>query len=391
MDDEIYAPRKRSRHDASGCASERGSSSSSLARACLLLCACALTWISLALSPMVCSARAATWPVPTSELSASVSFHESYTAGVKSYVHSGIDIPASAGMQISSPLAGTVRFTGTVPSGDSRVGDASGQQTMQAVSIGLDDGRTVTLMPFANIDVAEGQAVGEGQPLGTLAATGDASSAYPHLHMGCKVGSTYMDPMQLFGASSGMDSRAQGSEAAAVVKDAVVPSSGLAPSLATAASEAAPSLESSQSVDALPAQAPVAEQETFGTIETGVYDPIMQNASESPDAGFLAGAFAALLEACSGQLQALAAALAGVAAVAGVSPETAAAVVLAAAIASATGAAALHIKRHIRRSFDGVRSGSFSLFSKIGGDSIHKLFPAPGAAFMSRGRVAQRR
>lgn len=72
--------------------------------------------------------------------------------------------PASAGLQIISPLAGTVRFTGAVPSGDSRTGGMSSDKTMNAVSIELSDGRTVTLMPFASIGVREGQTVAEGAP-----------------------------------------------------------------------------------------------------------------------------------------------------------------------------------------------------------------------------------
>lgn len=180
----------------------RESGSSSPACVCLHGCAYALFVLSLALVFMVPSAYAATWPLPTSGLSATLGFHQSYTAGIKSYVHSGIDIPASAGMQISSPLAGTVRFTGAVPSGDSRIGGTQSQKTMNAVSIELDNGRTITLMPFASVQVQAGQHVDEGQPLGTLAATGDISSASPHLHMGYKQGASYLDPMQLFGMAS---------------------------------------------------------------------------------------------------------------------------------------------------------------------------------------------
>lgn len=149
-----------------------------------------------------CTAFAATWPVPASELSPSVGFHESYTAGDNSYGHSGIDIPASAGMPISTPAAGTVSFTGAVPSGDSRISGAPSHKTMRAVSIKLSDGKTVTLMPFASIEVKRGGRVSEGQLLGTLAATGDVSSRETHLHMGLKRERTYYDPMSLFGASS---------------------------------------------------------------------------------------------------------------------------------------------------------------------------------------------
>lgn len=99
-----------------GCAM-RGSGSSSPARVIPRGFVCVLPLLSICVVFMVQPAVAATWPVSTSGLSATLAFHQSYTAGIESYVHSGIDIPASAGMQISSPLAGTVRFTGTVPSG----------------------------------------------------------------------------------------------------------------------------------------------------------------------------------------------------------------------------------------------------------------------------------
>ena len=190
-----------------GCAM-RGSGSSSPARVIPRGFVCVLPLLSICVVFMVQPAVAATWPVSTSGLSATLAFHQSYTAGIESYVHSGIDIPASAGMQISSPLAGTVRFTGTVPSGDSRIGGSSSARTMKAVSIELANGRVISLMPFASIAVREGQSVIEGQALGTLAAGGDVSTSATHLHMGYKQGSSYLDPMSLFGtASSAWDIR----------------------------------------------------------------------------------------------------------------------------------------------------------------------------------------
>ena len=45
------------------------------------------------------------------------------------------------------------RFTGAVPSGDSRTGGTSSDKTMNAVSIELSDGRTVTLMPLSLIHI----------------------------------------------------------------------------------------------------------------------------------------------------------------------------------------------------------------------------------------------
>ena len=158
----------------------RESCSSSLVRAAHRL----LALIALPSSILVCwmawpaHAVAATWPLSASACSVDLGFQQTYTAGAKSYVHSGIDASASAGLQIVSPLAGTVRFTGTVPSGDSRLGQAGQSgKTMRAVSIQIADGRTVTLMPFDTISVKKGQQVAEGEALGTLAASGDVLCA----------------------------------------------------------------------------------------------------------------------------------------------------------------------------------------------------------------------
>lgn len=227
------------------CCSRRSSSPKSVAR---LICVWVpIFLISLWWLPLPEYAVAATWPVPASTLSASVAFHETYSAGASSYVHSGIDIPASAGSQILVPAAGTVRFTGNVPSGDSRVGAGASQKTMRAVSVELPDSRVVTLMPFLDVCVAAGDWVDEGAALGTLAVSGDPSSAEPHLHVGLKRGRAYIDPMSLFGveAQSEKDESVSAEEAAAV--------SGAAPRVV------AP--ESAASVSA-PAQAPAAELES---------------------------------------------------------------------------------------------------------------------------------
>ncbi len=165
-----------------------------------------------ALFPLCQYADAATWPVTTSQLSPSVSFHQNYTAGDNEYVHSGIDAPASAGLQIFSPVAGRVRFAGSVPSGDSRVGEVGSDKTMLAVTVRMDDGRDVTLMPFASFDVEVGKKVVEGEVLGTLAASGDVSSPGSHIHMGLKKDGTYLDPMSLFGVGSTNKPRANGDE-----------------------------------------------------------------------------------------------------------------------------------------------------------------------------------
>lgn len=246
----------------------RGLSSSSPFDMRVFMACCALFAISLCTLFAAPKALAATWPVSASALSASVSFHESYSAGNESYVHSGIDIPASAGMQISSPLAGTVRFTGAVPSGDSRVGNGASQKTMYAVTVEIQNGRAITLMPFEEVKVNAGQAVEEGTCLGTLAASGDLSSSSPHVHMGYKAGRRYLDPMQLFGATStsalecGVDSSMAATSSQQVL------------SLAERLMESGSSLAGSSSPlqEGLFSSKPVMEStSSFGTIETGSY------------------------------------------------------------------------------------------------------------------------
>ena len=224
-------------------------------------------------------AQAATWPLSVSSPSVELGFQESYTAGAKSYVHSGIDASASAGLQIVSPLAGTVRFTGTVPSGDSRLGQAGQSgKTMRAVSIQIADGRTVTLMPFDTISVKKGQQVAEGEALGTLAASGDASSAGAHLHMGLKKDGVYYDPLSLFGGMSASvatkeaASRWQGDGAQpatrASVSDGVAEQAGAnsdATSVPDAFVEGVAASETGVSYGAQPAR----RAESFGTISSG--------------------------------------------------------------------------------------------------------------------------
>lgn len=280
---------------------------SSLAGMRLMVCCCALFAISLHALFMVPTALAATWPVPTSALSASTAFHESYSAGKDSYVHSGLDIPASAGMQISAPLAGKVRFAGSVPSGDSRLSGSSPQRTMLAVSIELSNGRIITLMPFDAIHVREGQMVSEQASLGTLAASGDISSASTHLHMGYKQGALYLDPMQLFAASS-PSSGEQGAEATG----ADSASARLGTETALLAGEPAAGLaysnafqgqvtEESEALGEVPIEEPV-----FRNVETGDF-VLRQKAQTSPTLlERVSDAAASLLSACGMQLDALA-------------------------------------------------------------------------------------
>lgn len=374
---------RRARH---GVRITRGSSSSSLAHARVARIVCALSLVSLCIVFMAQPALAATWPMSTSALSATLAFHQSYSAGSNSYVHSGIDIPASAGLQIISPLAGTVRFTGAVPSGDSRTGGTSSDKTMNAVSIELSDGRTVTLMPFASIDVREGQTVAEGAPLGTLAASGDVSTSATHLHMGYKQGSRYLDPMLLFGMAGDAPGVAAAAQSAAEVP-------GASASTPLASAEVAPPVGESASSSAyleqpviisVPEESTITSSESFGVIETGDYELTPQDASAP--AGFLVDALGWLGDACTGQFVGMVEALFGVSC----SKKMALAVLLAAMGALLLACVAC-VRRHRSQLQNRLHTWKDSLSLPDGGGSMQKLFPASGAAFMSRSRIAQRR
>lgn len=154
----------------------------------------------LQLSFVYC-ANAATWPVSCgTQLSPSLSFHVKYTRAGKTYIHQGIDIACSAGEEIVSPVSGSVSFIGMVPSGDSLVNGGGKGQTMCAVSIKMSSGKTLTLSPVENVAVKRGSNISEGESLATVCASGDRSSTSTHLHMGLKKNKTYYDPMSLFSA-----------------------------------------------------------------------------------------------------------------------------------------------------------------------------------------------
>ena len=286
-------------------AAYRESCSSSLARgACAVLACCALfSLISLVGLAFPVAAQAAVWPLSVSESSVSLGFHQTYTAGDRSYVHSGADIPASAGLQIFTPLAGTVRFTGAVPSGDSRVGQGGvSDKTMRAVSVQVADGHTVTLMPFASISVRKGQRVEEGQVLGTLAASGDVSSPGTHLHIGLKDGDVYYDPLSLFGAARTASSKEREPEAVQPLGQRETTAS----PASNAAAVQAPAVSSALDTPAGEG-APAQPEESFGTISSA-------DVAWTPEGqpGFLERAGAGLraaLQPCIQQAQALWAAL----------------------------------------------------------------------------------
>ena len=372
-----------------GCAM-RGSGSSSPARVIPRGFVCVLPLLSTCVVFMVQPAVAATWPVSTSGLSATLAFHQSYTAGIESYVHSGIDIPASAGMQISSPLAGTVRFTGTVPSGDSRIGGSSSARTMKAVSIELADGRAISLMPFASIAVREGQSVIEGQALGTLAAGGDVSTSATHLHMGYKQGPSYLDPMLLFGTASSAShdsgiSGMGGARATNAGTSAAEGASRIVDGESTAVVQTQP--DAASAADDVPA----ANSESFGVIETGDYELSAGKVRSQSSVVPVADALGQLGSACAGQFTGLLEALSGLSNMTGIGLPALVVGTCALAPCSLFALALFCARRFVSQRCDILKSKGARLSLPFGGGSMRKLFPASGAAFMSRSRIAQRR
>lgn len=152
-----------------------------------------LLFVMLMIAP--CAGEAfASWPVQ-GEPEVTLAYKESYrTQAGNDAVHRGVDCAASAGETVTSPVGGTVSFAGSVPAGE-----VEGCGTTLAVSVALPDGKTLTLMPFDEIWVSVGDELGEGAPVGRLAASGDRSSELPHLHVGLKMEGVYYDPLPLLG------------------------------------------------------------------------------------------------------------------------------------------------------------------------------------------------
>ena len=303
-------------------APQRESCSSSLGRGRLaagmvalfsLIFACALAVPSQAL--------ASTWPLSASALSYTCGFHESYSAGGGSYVHSGMDVAGKAGGTVRSPLSGTVTFTGTVPSGDSRVGSSGSSQTMRAVSVKIADGRTMTFMPMASVSVKRGQTLAEGEALGTLAASGDVSTSGTHLHMGLKEDGVYYDPMTLFGASSAAEGASASAERAgdeaeseaAAQAEAATEAAAQAEPASEAEAEASGQTEGSTAEEGAFEDAVVEgqaqEELELGTISSGAADYTPQAQQEPSLSQCLVDLFAPLAAACLSQLQGLWAAI----------------------------------------------------------------------------------
>jgi murein DD-endopeptidase MepM/ murein hydrolase activator NlpD len=98
--------------------------------------------------------------------------------------HLGVDLVAAPGTPVQAAGAGTVVFAGTV---------AGARHVVVRHAGGL---RT-SYSFLAGVQVRVGEAVAEGEVLGTTGGRGENHDG-DVLHLGLRVGETYVDPMQLF-------------------------------------------------------------------------------------------------------------------------------------------------------------------------------------------------
>jgi hypothetical protein len=201
------------------------------------------------------------WPVEGARV---LPFGATYRASDGSTnVHSGLDISAAAGDRVRTCAAGEVVFAGKVPAGE-------GAQAF-AVTVLTADGLRVSLLPLSSVSVSSGSRVSAGDPIGVLAATGDASGAATHLHLGVKRGSIRLDPGSFLadGAPAPASPKPAASEAPAAAPHRTGAPAAARPSAAPAAVPA----PGSAAVPALAPGAPVvdahasADQTVRSTIE----------------------------------------------------------------------------------------------------------------------------
>ncbi len=116
-----------------------------------------------------------------------VGFGESYqTPDGALATHRGVDLAAAPGSEVRCVLPGTVTFAGRVPAGEGA--------TTLAVTIESGEIR-LSYMPLAEVDVVSGESLSTDSRIGSLAGFGDRSHGEPHLHLGARRGTLYIDPM----------------------------------------------------------------------------------------------------------------------------------------------------------------------------------------------------
>lgn len=133
----------------------------------------------VALQVGVQPALAWAWPVDGPVLRPFVLGDDPYAGGQ----HRGVDIGAPAGTAVRAPVAGTVSFAGTVPTGGG------------TVTIRTPDGYAVTLQRLGSTSVVRGLVVDEEAVVGSV---GEASE--PYLYLGVRKADEsegYVDPLGL--------------------------------------------------------------------------------------------------------------------------------------------------------------------------------------------------
>ena len=141
----------------------------------------------VALQVGVQPALAWAWPVDGPVLRPFVLGDDPYAGGQ----HRGIDIGAPSGTPVRAPAAGTVSFAGTVPTGG------------KTITIRTEDGYAVTLLHLGTYSVSRGDAVAEGNVLGSVGASGHTSGPTLYVYLGIRRAEDpdgYVDPLGLLPA-----------------------------------------------------------------------------------------------------------------------------------------------------------------------------------------------
>lgn len=97
--------------------------------------------------------------------------------------HRGVDIVGEAGAEVLAAADGVVAFVGVVVD-------------RPVISIDHPDGIRTTYEPVAAL-VEVGDAVGQGEVIGTLVSEGSHCRPAACLHWGAKIGDDYLDPLSL--------------------------------------------------------------------------------------------------------------------------------------------------------------------------------------------------
>ena len=126
------------------------------------------------------------WPV-TGRISGVFGSQRVY-AGEPGAYHSGVDVARPTGTTIVAPADGVVILAARSPF------SLEGHLLMIDHGMGLNS----AFLHLSRIDVAVGQAVRQGQPLGAIGMTGRATG--PHLHWGLRWRDARIDPAGLAGA-----------------------------------------------------------------------------------------------------------------------------------------------------------------------------------------------